>query len=468
MALPSSPGPSNSINVDLPLSTATGLREEAQLHPPIPSTSSTVSYDPTGSESETTNDDEGFTTVRRRRPKRHRNISDSDSTVITSKPLTVPPFTVIILPEPSVSVSTYNTVKLSRCLDSLVPGQITEIRLNRRKNVIAVDTASAAACDTLLQQTILCDTQVQVHVPRSMDSLSGVIRDVDSELSLEELASLLRADVEVLRVRRLGTSTTVCITFASKVMPTHVKVGYVRHPVRPYESRPLQCKKCHKLGHIAACCTSGARCVTCSGPHDSKDCISNVVKCINCGKPHDATSPLCPYLRREKEICKMRSHMPITYSEACSAVKTKRGRQPQKPNGPPQPLSQGTSVPVKEKPREKSTHSSDREKDNNPTAKQTTVRAMNTGTAVDSQSIAAPHSTREVPASSGHHSMEQAPAPNPTSGWTSWISWALTAITMGRTILASITGDWARKLEAFLQAIVRVLSLIAAPQSSIS
>lgn len=42
------------------------------------------------------------------------------------------------------------------------------------------------------------------------------------------------------------------------------------------------------------------------------------VKGINCAKPHDATSPVCPYFRRDNHICWMCFLVfPMSYSEAC-------------------------------------------------------------------------------------------------------------------------------------------------------
>lgn len=79
--------------------------------------------------------------------------------------------------------------------DVLTPGKMTEIRLKKQENVITVDTTSPTARDILLLLTTLCNRQVQVHLPRSMGSLAGVIRYVDRKLSLEELVGLLCAGV---------------------------------------------------------------------------------------------------------------------------------------------------------------------------------------------------------------------------------------------------------------------------------
>lgn len=214
-----------------------------------PSPTSTVSDYLSPNDSEMTDDDVGFTLVTKRRTKRHRRESSgSVSTIITSKtPAQL--YTVLFSPGDAISVSGCNKVQLSLSLDSLTSGQITEIRVNQRKNVIAVDATTTEASALLLQQTMLCGIQVRAYLPRSINSLAGVIRGIDKDPSLEDLTSIMRTEAEILHVRRLGESTTTCIVFAGKKLPSHVKVGYVRYSVWPYESRPLQCQKCHKLGH---------------------------------------------------------------------------------------------------------------------------------------------------------------------------------------------------------------------------
>lgn len=49
---------------------------------------------------------------------------------------------------------------------------------------------------------------------------------------MNKVTSLIRADAEVLNVRQLDGSKTICIIFAGKKLPTRVKLGYVRYSVR--------------------------------------------------------------------------------------------------------------------------------------------------------------------------------------------------------------------------------------------
>lgn len=149
-------------------------------------------------------------------------------------------------------MSSFNRIRLPIFIGSLSSGQITEIRVYQRKNVTAVDATTPEARTTVLQQTSICGVQIRVRVQRSINILTGVIRDVDHDISVEEITSLVRADTEVLNVRRLDESKTIRIILAGDKLPIYVKVGYVRYPVWPYENNQLQCIKYHKLGHYVA------------------------------------------------------------------------------------------------------------------------------------------------------------------------------------------------------------------------
>lgn len=112
--------------------------------------------------------------------------------------------------------------------------------------------------------------------------------------------------------------------FLQVKVPTHVKVGYMCCPVWPYERKPLQCIRCHKLGHVAVSCVNGERSTKCPGSHSTSAGTSDKPQCINSGNVHDSTSPACGYLCQEKEVCELHSHEAFLYADACSTVKSRR------------------------------------------------------------------------------------------------------------------------------------------------
>lgn len=159
----------------------------------------------------------------------------------------------------------------------------------QKKGVIAVDDTTSNAHALLLQQTVLCIMLVRAYLPRSINSLAGVMRGADKELSMEDMTIMLSPEQEVSRVRRLGESTTICI---------------VSLPTPKWDTSAIQCGRT-RIGRFNVrnainlatlplnCCTYGKRCNKYAGPRGTAKCAPDPPRCINCRKPHEVTSPAC-------------------------------------------------------------------------------------------------------------------------------------------------------------------------------
>lgn len=119
--------------------------------------------------------------------------------------------------------------------------------------------------------------------------LSGGISNVDGDLSVDKVTNLIRTEMKVLSVRRVGESHTIYVVFAGNAVPIHLKVRYMCYLVWAYDTTPLECQKCY-IGHVSASSTKGQRRRKCAAPHDAHECTSLNHKCINCGKAHDSIS----------------------------------------------------------------------------------------------------------------------------------------------------------------------------------
>ncbi|KAH7981360.1 hypothetical protein HPB49_023343 [Dermacentor silvarum] len=113
--------------------------------------------------------------------------------------------------------------------------------------------------------------EVRSFIVHGGRSRAGLIYDV-IDISDHELQRLLSSTVKVLDFHHFGRSTSVKLLFEGDTLPDHVKVGYGRHPVRPYVPRPMQCHKCLKIGHASAVCTGQTACLRCAGSHDMSSC----------------------------------------------------------------------------------------------------------------------------------------------------------------------------------------------------
>ncbi|CAN8007206.1 unnamed protein product [Ixodes pacificus] len=269
--------------------------------------------------------DDGFIPVRSK--KSRRASTNSGDTVVswgsrTSSNNAANGHTVLFRPTDKTSVRALSRPHLNALFGSVASQQVKEIRVNGRKNLIAVDVLTEEAVPALLQIQKICETPVDARVPSRVRHIAGVVRDVDQALTDKEIREALRAPAhQVLDVWRLGKSSAVRVTFAGKDLPHYVHIGYVRHPVTLYVARPLQCFRCNRIGHVAAACQKEQTCAKCSGGNEPTACDSETSRCINCGKGHAATSGQCPVLRKERRVCKMRARMAYTHSEAKVAIR---------------------------------------------------------------------------------------------------------------------------------------------------
>ncbi|KAH7933558.1 hypothetical protein HPB49_013916 [Dermacentor silvarum] len=174
-----------------------------------------------------------------------------------------------------------------------------------------------AALQKLRTVRILGHAYVRWFIVHGGHTGTVVIFDVVINISDEELQRLLSSTVKVMYFQRFGRSTGIKLPFEGDTLPDHVKVGHVRHPVRTYMPRTLQCHKCLKLSHVSAVCTGQTTCLRCGGIHDISSCT---VKEIKCGGPHEANSKDCPKQKKEIEILNQMSKITISHKEAAAAA----------------------------------------------------------------------------------------------------------------------------------------------------
>lgn len=151
--------------------------------------------------------------------------------------------------DPSTNLRKINRQLLSDELQALAPGQFSEVRVNTRKNIIAADARSEAGVLELLILKKIGGVAVRAFLPRAKNTRAGVITDVDTTTTEDRLTTLIDSGVRVIQVRRLGTTQAVKIVFEGDTLPAHVKIGLIRYSVKPFVPRPLQCRRCFRIGH---------------------------------------------------------------------------------------------------------------------------------------------------------------------------------------------------------------------------
>uniref|UniRef100_A0A090X9V5 Tick transposon n=1 Tax=Ixodes ricinus TaxID=34613 RepID=A0A090X9V5_IXORI len=260
--------------------------------------------------------------------KRRRKSGGSGTSGTTSRRQLEEGFTVLFAPTNSDSVASLSRSKLTEYVECAAPGAVKEVRVNKARNLIAVDAKTPKLKEVLLGLTVLCTTPVRAFLPSPPNTCLGLIRDVELGISDADIRNQIRDPVKIWDVRRLGEkSKLVKIVFLGKTRPDSLLYGLVRTPVLPFKVKALQCRRCFHYGHIAAVCNRPQVCARCGGSHDGM-CESSVPKCINCRQSHEASSPSCPTRRREVAISRYRSENNATFREAREALRKSSSAKP--------------------------------------------------------------------------------------------------------------------------------------------
>ncbi|KAH9363651.1 hypothetical protein HPB48_013665 [Haemaphysalis longicornis] len=178
---------------------------------------------------------------------------------------------------------------------------IKDIRVNKARNIVAIDTTSDKSKTALLQMNSLCGITVAPQLAsKEPIKVTGVVRGIDIPGTAAELVPHIRSPKEIVEANRSGNS--LFLTFVGGTLPEHIYLANVRSPVHPTTPRPLQCYKCGRFNHIRVTCRHATRCERCAGDHDQADCNETQLKCANCQQDHKFSSPYCPRWQEEKKV----------------------------------------------------------------------------------------------------------------------------------------------------------------------
>ena len=169
---------------------------------------------------------------------------------------------------------------------------------------------------------------LKAHIPNFRVTRLGIIRNVLTEILLEEIKECAVSSAPIVEAKRFEwkdkegnpiPGTTVMLTFDGQTLPQDIKLYFLLLRVDPYISQPKICYSCYRHGHVKSICEN-PRCLYCGEkPHDTGlicPKISNDPKCFNCNGPHWATDKSCHKYADEKEIRKIAAYKNIGIKSA--------------------------------------------------------------------------------------------------------------------------------------------------------
>ncbi|KAH7936270.1 hypothetical protein HPB52_021311 [Rhipicephalus sanguineus] len=181
------------------------------------------------------------------------------------------------------------------------------VRVNYRRNLVAVDTHQASNPTSLLQvRSKLLTTNTCV----------GLVFGVDSRSDAEAISVNISSSVPVTSFVRRGKCLT--ITFEGTTVPKEIFLYKQRRLVRPRLPRPLQCTRCGRNGHATATCLLDECCLHCGGNHAAEPCTAEQPRSVTCNGNHASTDPRCSswQLQRKAAVILASSDGSVTRRQA--------------------------------------------------------------------------------------------------------------------------------------------------------
>ena len=263
--------------------------------------------------------------LKRPRPNDPDSSSDSDTENDSSVP---PRFLVVHATDASKPLKSLSPFAISKAIEGVAGPPKNVQRL--RSGDLLVEVERQAHAKNLLSCKMFVNVPVVVTAHKTLNYKKGVVNSRDLAMcSEEELTRELKpqgvTEVHRITVKLHGGNTrqtnTFILTFTGD-LPTAIKAGFVRVPVRPYIPNPLRCFKCQRYEHGKNSCQRDAVCSHCGErQEDHSDSVcSNAAHCINCNGDHSADSKDCPRWKIEKQIQEYKVKNGVSFTEARKTV----------------------------------------------------------------------------------------------------------------------------------------------------
>ncbi|XP_028177425.1 uncharacterized protein LOC114365134 [Ostrinia furnacalis] len=268
-------------------------------------------------------DDEDFTTVTRRRPKRlHRSNSSSQpfngSSTSSGDEFQVCITSLQILPK---------QMALAKILKAERIDNILRIKYKNPYKVL-IQLKNKNQAEILMKCPKLLELGCRCHIISELNISYGVVKGVDLEMDEKELMETFESTVEIIslnRLKRLDTqgkwvnSETIRIGFKNPILPEYIHAYGCRFKVERYVFPVTQCSGCWKFGHLVKFCPlKKIKCPKCGDNHIN--CEKKEIKCLNCKGNHIVLDKTCPVFLKEKKIRNIMSEQNLPYKKALEFV----------------------------------------------------------------------------------------------------------------------------------------------------
>lgn len=232
-------------------------------------------------------------------------------------------FAIVACINTEIKLGSQNPIKLQKALSHTV-GIVKAMKATRAGHLF-VECFDAPQWRQLQDSTRLGEWQIRVSLPKSATSSVGVIYNVPSDLSDEEIVDVLK-EQKVSKIQRLTyfdkqsrtrvPSKSVKLFFSCQELPDYVVIGFRRYRVKVFVPKAIQCYNCQGFGHMKGECRNNTKCIKCGKSHPTEQCTAESLVCANCKGNHASTDKSCPAKKQKQEILKIAKTEKISMTEA--------------------------------------------------------------------------------------------------------------------------------------------------------
>ncbi|KAK9873823.1 hypothetical protein WA026_002181 [Henosepilachna vigintioctopunctata] len=205
------------------------------------------------------------------------------------------PFLIIVESKSNNNIGNIHPMNLGK---KLINSGITGIKniAKKGKNRLAIEFISGSTANQFIgSNPFLKENDTDVYIPSRMVTCKGVISNVGSEITEEDLIKRAESRVQILEARQLRRrvakdgkveyvpSNSWVLTFQGRNLPEYIGLWGCARRINLFIGPVVQCYNCLRYGHTKINCSGSKRCRNCAGPHEEADCIlSNTPKCVFC------------------------------------------------------------------------------------------------------------------------------------------------------------------------------------------
>lgn len=206
----------------------------------------------------------------------------------------------------------------------LVEAKVTGITKIEKVNnfTCKVTLISSKAANDLIKNTNIQQT-LNTVIPSSVLYKKGIIHDVDTTTTTEDIAANITSTEEIHAIQRITihnknfitsqpespnnqkyiASNKLIVTFRCQLLPNDVQIYHAPRKVKLFKPRVKYCAKCNSYGHINSTfspCRNEQTCELCGLTHAAEDPCSK--QCKFCKKPHKPSSRDCEKFLYEQRV----------------------------------------------------------------------------------------------------------------------------------------------------------------------